>query len=52
MLVRSPRIPEHSRAGIFEFIEGFCNQTRIHSSLGYRSPADYGKFRMEGAAVT
>ncbi|MEV5330210.1 IS3 family transposase, partial [Nonomuraea sp. NPDC052634] len=26
---------------IFEYIEGWYNLHRLHSSLGYRSPADY-----------
>jgi putative transposase len=29
------------RAATFEFIEGWYNTRRLHSSLGYRSPADY-----------
>ncbi|MET7464507.1 integrase core domain-containing protein [Nonomuraea sp. NPDC005501] len=29
------------RSAIFEFIEGWYNLHRLHSSLGYRSPADY-----------
>lgn len=37
--------PWHSRAAartaIFDFIEGWYNLHRLHSSLGYRSPADY-----------
>jgi putative transposase len=37
--------PWPSRAGlrsaVFEFIEGWYNIRRLHSSLGYRSPAEY-----------
>jgi transposase InsO family protein len=29
------------RRAIFEFIEGWYNTRRLHSSLGYRSPAEY-----------
>jgi putative transposase len=28
-------------SAIFEWIEGWYNIRRLHSSLGYRSPADY-----------
>ena len=30
-----------ARRAIFEFIEVFYNQQRLHSSIGYQSPADY-----------
>lgn len=30
-----------ARQAIFEFIEVFYNRQRLHSSLGYRSPAEY-----------
>ena len=30
-----------ARQAIFEFIEGFYNRRRLHSALGYLSPADY-----------
>ncbi|WP_283132733.1 IS3 family transposase [Rhizohabitans arisaemae] len=30
-----------ARTAIFEFIEGWYNLYRLHSSLGYRSPADF-----------
>ncbi|SDH17440.1 integrase core domain-containing protein, partial [Nonomuraea jiangxiensis] len=35
--------PTHAaaRSAIFEFIEGWYNLHRLHSSLGYRSPADF-----------
>ncbi len=32
---------EAARASLFESIEVFYNQLRRHSSLGYRSPAEY-----------
>lgn len=35
------RTREQARAAIFEFIEGFYNRTRLHSTLGYKSPEDY-----------
>ncbi len=30
-----------ARLSIFDYIEGFYNRTRLHSTLGYRSPMDY-----------
>lgn len=30
-----------ARSSVFEYIEVFYNRRRIHSALGYRSPADY-----------
>lgn len=32
---------EQAKASIFEWIEAFYNRTRIHSSLGYCSPAEF-----------
>ena len=32
-----------AKASIFEYIEVFYNRIRLHSSLGYRSPAEYEK---------
>ena len=29
------------RSAIFEYIEGFYNPTRLHSTLGMRSPAEF-----------
>ena len=29
------------RSAVFEFIEGFYNPTRLHSTLGMRSPVEY-----------
>jgi putative transposase len=31
----------YARRAVFDFIERFYNRTRLHSSLGYRSPAEY-----------
>lgn len=35
-----------ARIAIFEYVEGFYNRGRIHSSLGYRSPVDFEEGRM------
>ena len=32
---------QHASRAIFEYIEVFYNRRRLHSALGYRSPADY-----------
>ena len=32
---------EEARASLFEYIEVFYNRQRLHSSIGYRSPADF-----------
>lgn len=42
----SPR--EAARTAIFEYIEGFYNRVRRHSSLAYESPAAYEQARIEG----
>ncbi|MFG1618342.1 integrase core domain-containing protein [Nonomuraea wenchangensis] len=39
-----------ARSAIFEFIEGWYNLHRLHSSLGYRSPADNDGVRQSGAS--
>ncbi len=33
--------PTQARSAVFDFIEGFYNPHRLHSSLGYQSPADF-----------
>ena len=38
---RSFRTAAETRREVFGFIEGFYNTRRLHSALGYRSPADY-----------
>lgn len=34
---------EQARLAIFDYVEGFYNPTRLHSTLNYRSPADHEK---------
>ncbi len=40
-----------ARSAIFEYIEGFYNPRRRHSSLGYLSPADYERGKLGEAMV-
>jgi putative transposase len=40
-----------ARTAIFEYLETFYNTRRLHSSLGYRSPADFEEDKMEEAKV-
>lgn len=42
---------EAARTAVFDYIEGFYNRVRRHSSLGYLSPAEYEQATMEGVAV-
>ncbi|WP_461131722.1 IS3 family transposase [Spirosoma aerophilum] len=32
---------QDARAELFNYIEGYYNVRRLHSSLGYRSPIDF-----------
>ncbi len=36
-----------AKTAIFEYLETFYNTRRLHSSLGYRSPADFEEDRMK-----
>lgn len=40
-----------AKTAIFEYLETFYNTRRLHSSLGYRSPADFEEDRIEQANV-
>ncbi len=42
---------EAARIAIFDYIEGFYNRVRRHSSLGYLSPDDHEQATMEEVAV-
>ncbi len=42
---------EAARTAVFDYIEGFYNRVRRHSSLGYLSPAEYEQATMEEVAV-
>ena len=33
--------PEEAKSSLFEYVEGFWNRERRHSTLGYLSPAEY-----------
>jgi transposase InsO family protein len=39
------RNPEEARREVFQYIEGFYNRRRLHSSLGYVSPVQYEEAR-------
>ena len=40
-----------AKSAIFEYLETFYNTLRLHSALGYRSPADFEEDRMREAGV-
>jgi putative transposase len=52
-LVSGLRFPSRrsAKTAIFEYLETFYNTRRLHSSLGYRSPADFENDRMGEARV-
>lgn len=43
------RTHEEARAAIFEYIEGWYNPRRLHSSLGYVSPVDFERRAADAA---
>jgi putative transposase len=42
---------EIAKTAIFEYLEAFYNRTRIHSSLGYKSPSDFEEATMREASL-
>jgi transposase InsO family protein len=40
-----------TKTAIFEYLETFYNTRRLHSSLGYKSPADFEEDRMQETRV-
>ena len=52
-LVSRMRFPSRqaARSAIFEYLETFYNSRRLHSSLGYRSPAEFEEDRIEEMSV-
>ena len=38
---RSLRTRQQARTAVFDYIEVFFNRERLHSTLGYRPPAEY-----------
>jgi len=40
-----------AKSAIFEYLETFYNSRRLHSSLGYRSPAEFEEDRIGEASV-
>jgi putative transposase len=42
---------EAARTAVFDYVEGFYNRVRRHSSLGYLSPSDCEQARMKKVAV-
>ena len=41
-----------ARSGVFDYIEGFYNPHRRHSTNGYQSPADYERSTQTTPAAT
>ena len=37
---------ESAKTAVFEYLEVFYNRRRLHSALGYKSPADYEEDRI------
>jgi putative transposase len=52
-LVRRMKFPtrQAARTAIFDYLEAFYNTRRLHSALGYMSPADFEEGTMEESSV-
>ncbi len=52
-LVSRMKFPSRQAAktAIFDYLEAFYNTRRLHSALGYRSPADFEEDRIEEASI-
>jgi putative transposase len=48
---RSPPLHE-AQIAVFRLIEGFCNPSRRHSSIGYLSPAEFEAAHQSDRAST
>ena len=50
-LVKHERYRTHAeaRASLFDYIEGFYNRRRLHSTLDYQTPADFERARTDAA---
>ncbi len=44
------RTREEAKAAVFDYIEIFYNRQRLHSAVGYRTPAE-ARASMEGIAM-
>ncbi len=44
------RTRAETRAAVFEYIEAFSNRGRLHSALGYRTPAEARASMEDGGA--
>ena len=44
------RTREEARAAVFEYVEIFYNRQRLHSAVGYRTPAE-ARAGMEGTTM-
>jgi transposase InsO family protein len=43
------RTRKEARRSLFEYMEGFYNRSRKHSTLGYKSPAEYANMKFKQA---